>query len=90
MPHTEACIVARTKTYNLQWCALQWPQVVYDIMPMSSWGQASLQEPASCKKSSTRSTTEPVLCDFAQFDNLQAAVFQFEIVVAFEEVAVIC
>lgn len=36
------------------------------------------------------STAEPVLSDFTQLDDLQAAVFQFEVVVVFEEVAVIC
>lgn len=36
------------------------------------------------------SAAEPVLCDFTQLDDLQAAVLQFEIVVTFEEVAVIC
>lgn len=37
-----------------------------------------------------RSAAEPVLCDFTQLDDLQAAVFQLEVVVSFEEVAVIC
>lgn len=50
----------------------------------------SLQELANCETFCKCSTTEPVLCDFTQLDNLQAAVFQFEIVVTFEEVAVIC
>lgn len=88
MSPTEACRVARIK--NLQQCALRRPQVVCDTTAMSSWGQMSLQELASWETFWKCSTTEPVLCDFTQLDNLQAAVFQFEIVVTFEEVAVIC
>lgn len=75
---------------NLQQCALRRPQVVCDTTAMSSRGRMSLQKLASCETFEKCSTTEPVLCDFAQLDNLQAAVFQFEIVVTFEEVAVIC
>jgi hypothetical protein len=34
-------------------------------------------------------TTQPVLCDLAQFDDLQATVIHFEVVGTFEEVGVI-
>lgn len=85
---TEAGRFARIT--NLQQCALRRPQVVCDTMTMSLRGQMSLQELASCETIWKCSTTEPVLCDFTQLDDLQAAVFQFEIVVAFEEVTVIC
>lgn len=40
----------------------------------------------SCKGS----TTKPIFRDLSQFDDLQAVVFQFEVVVTFKEVAVIC
>lgn len=39
----------------------------------------------SCK----RSTTEPIFSDLSQLDDLQAVVFQFEVVVTLKEVAVI-
>ena len=35
-------------------------------------------------------TTQPILCNFTQFDNLQVVVIQFKVVGAFEEIAVIC
>lgn len=34
-------------------------------------------------------TTQPVLCNLAQFDDLQATVIHFEVVGTFEEVGVI-
>lgn len=49
-----------------------------------------ITELARCETFWKSLTTEPVLRDFAQLDNLQAAVLQLEIVVAFEEIAVIC
>lgn len=88
--HVSHRSVQSCRDKNLQRCALQRPQVVRDTMAMSSRGQMSLQELASCETFWKCSTTEPVLCDFSQLDNLQTAVFQFEIVVTFEEVAVIC
>lgn len=56
---------------------------------MSLWGQLSFLARSQLWRRG-RSAAEPVLCDFPQLDNLQAAVFQLEVVVSLEEVAVIC
>lgn len=90
MGHVSQESVQSSRAKTRQPCALWWPPGVCDTMAASSWGQRSPQEGPMAKLSEQCLTTKPVLCDFTQLDNLQAAVLQFEIVATFEEVTVIC
>lgn len=85
---TEMCRGAWIKTYNSVHCGDR--KLCAMLRQCPCVARCRYMESASCKTFWKYSTTEPVLCDFTQLDDLQTAVFQFEIVVTFEEIAVIC
>lgn len=80
-------------------CLLLWHLSMHPEVDYTGWKvhvscgnmlgkKLSYQESAamhSCKSS----TTEPIFSDLSQLDDLQAVVFQFEVVVTLKEVAVI-